>query len=93
MNDDESNLPANRLWQLTTAKWVAVVFGGSVLYAIVRYHLTGDVEWRHFPVVILNKATSLAAVIFVAASIAALVPIIVRRRLIYERQKRETEAS
>ena len=68
MNDDESNLPANRLWQPTTAKWFAVVFGGSVLYGIARYHLTGDVEWRHFPVFILNKATSLAAVIFVAAS-------------------------
>ena len=38
MNDDESNLPANRLWQPTTAKWFAVVFGGSVLYAIIRYH-------------------------------------------------------
>ena len=68
MNDEESNLPANRLLQPTTAKWFAVVFGGSVLYAIVRYHLVGDVEWRHFPVFILNKATSLAAVIFVAAS-------------------------
>ena len=68
MNEDESNLPANRLWQPTTAKWFAVVFGGSLLYAIVRYHLTGDVAWRHFPVFILNKATSLAAVIFVAAS-------------------------
>jgi hypothetical protein len=39
MNDGESNLPENRLWQPTTAKWFAVVFGGSVLYAIVRYHL------------------------------------------------------
>ena len=68
MNDEESNLPANRLLQPTTAKWFAVVFGGSVLYAIVRYHLVGDVEWRDFPVFILNKATSLAAVIFVAAS-------------------------
>lgn len=68
MNDDESSLPANRLLQPTTAKWFGVVFGGSVLYAIVRYHLAGDVEWRHFPVFILNKATSLAAVIFVAAS-------------------------
>jgi hypothetical protein len=56
------------LWQPTTAKWFAMVFGGSVLYAIIRYHLVGDVEWRHFPVFILNKATSLAAVIFVAAS-------------------------
>jgi DMSO/TMAO reductase YedYZ heme-binding membrane subunit len=68
MNHEESSLPANRLWQPTTAKWFAVVFGGSVLYAIARYHLTGDVEWRQFPVFILNKATSLAAVIFVAAS-------------------------
>ncbi|MBT8467386.1 MAG: hypothetical protein KJN97_01445, partial [Deltaproteobacteria bacterium] len=68
MNDEESNLPANRLWQPTTAKWFGVVFGGSVLYAIVRYHVAGDIEWRQFPVFILNKATSLAAVIFVAAS-------------------------
>ena len=68
MNDEESSLPANRLLQPTTAKWFGVVFGGSVLYAIVRYHLVGDVEWRHFPLFILNKATSLAAVIFVAAS-------------------------
>lgn len=68
MNDEESNLPANRLWQPTTARWFAVVFGGSVAYAIVRYHLVGDTEWRHFPAFILNKATSLAAVIFVASS-------------------------
>jgi len=45
-----------------------VVFGFSVVYAVVRYHLAGDVEWRHFPLFILNKATSLAAVIFVACS-------------------------
>ena len=68
MSESESNLPENRLWQPTTAKWFAVVFGGSVAYAIVRYHLAGDVAWRHFPVFILNKATSLAAVIFIAAS-------------------------
>jgi len=68
MIDEESSLPANRLLQPTTAKWFGAVFGGSVLYAIVRYHLVGDVEWRHFPLFILNKATSLAAVIFVAAS-------------------------
>jgi DMSO/TMAO reductase YedYZ heme-binding membrane subunit len=33
-----------------------------------RYHFAGDVPWRHFPLFILNKATSLAAVIFVASS-------------------------
>ena len=68
MSDEHSDLPAHRLWQPTTAKWFAVVFGGSLAYAIVRYHLAGDVEWRHFPLFILNKATSLAAVVFVSCS-------------------------
>ena len=68
MSDEHSNLPANRLWQPTTGKWFAVVFGASLAYAIVRYHLAGDVAWRHFPLFILNKSTSLAAVIFVACS-------------------------
>ena len=68
MNDEESNLPANRLWQPTTARWFYVVFGGCLAYAIVRYHIAGDVAWRHFPAFILNKATSLAAVIFIASS-------------------------
>ncbi|MCP3904109.1 MAG: hypothetical protein GY715_10795, partial [Planctomycetes bacterium] len=68
MPDDPSELPANRLWQPTTIKWFAAIFGGSLLYAVVRYHLAGDVSWAHFPMFILNKATSLAAVIFVASS-------------------------
>ena len=68
MNDKRSSLPPDRLWQPTTAKWFGVVFGGSLLYAIVRYHLAGDVEWRHFPLFIFNKATSLAAVVFVSCS-------------------------
>ena len=61
-------LPADRLLQPTTARWFAAVFGGALVYAIVRYHLAGDVAWRHFPLFILNKATSLAAVVFVGAS-------------------------
>ena len=68
MGDEHTDLPAHRLWQPTTGKWFAVVFGGSLVYAIVRYHLAGDVEWRHFPLFILNKATSLAAVLFVSCS-------------------------
>ncbi len=68
MNDDNSSLPPDRLWQPTTAKWFAVIFGGSLAYAIVRYHIAGDVPWAHFPLFIFNKATSLAAVIFVACS-------------------------
>ncbi len=68
MSDTHSNLPPDRLWQPATAKWFAVVFGISLAYAVVRYHLAGDVAWRHFPLFILNKATSLAAVVFVACS-------------------------
>ena len=68
MNEEESNLPANRLWQPTTARWFYVVFGSCVAYSVVRYHIAGDVAWRHFPVFILSKATSLAAVIFIASS-------------------------
>ncbi len=68
MSNDSPRLPADRLWQPTTAKWFAVVFGAALVYAIARYHLAGDVEWRHFPLFILNKATSLAAVVFVACS-------------------------
>jgi DMSO/TMAO reductase YedYZ heme-binding membrane subunit len=65
---DASGLPRNRLWQPTTAKWFLVVFGGSVGYAIIRYHFVKDVAWAHFPLFILNKATALAAVIFVGCS-------------------------
>lgn len=68
MYDKQESLPPDRLWQPTTAKWFAVVFGVSLVYAIVRYHLVGVVAWRHFPLFILNKATSLAAVAFVACS-------------------------
>jgi len=68
MSDEHSTLPPHRLWQPTTAKWFFVVFGFSLAYAVIRYHLVGDVPWRHFPLFILNKATSLAAVIFVACS-------------------------
>ena len=68
MSDEHSSLPAHRLWQPTTAKWFATVFGASLLYAIARYHFAGDVAWSHFPLFIFNKATSLAAVIFVACS-------------------------
>jgi len=68
MGDEFSSLPPDRLWQPTTAKWFVAIFGGSLVYAIVRYHLAGDVSWAHFPLFILNKATSLAAVIFVACS-------------------------
>jgi DMSO/TMAO reductase YedYZ heme-binding membrane subunit len=68
MGDEHRELPPDRLWQPTTGKWCAAIFGASLAYAVVRYHLAGDVEWRHLPLFILNKATSLAAVFFVASS-------------------------
>lgn len=66
--EESAKLPENRLWQPVTMKWMAVVFGLSVVYAVLRYHIAGDVSWSHFPLFILNKATSLAAVMFVACS-------------------------
>ena len=68
MRHEQSELPPDRQLQPTTVKWFAVVFGFSLGYAVIRYHFAGDVAWRHFPLFILNKATSLAAVIFVACS-------------------------
>lgn len=68
MSDEHDRLPPDRLLQPTTAKWFAAVFGGALAYAVVRYHFAGDVAWQHFPLFILNKAASLAAVIFVASS-------------------------
>ena len=69
MNDEpQHDLPAHRLWQPATMRWFAVVFGLSLGYAVVRYHFASGVPWEHFPLFTLNKATSLAAVIFVACS-------------------------
>ena len=68
MNSKEKKLPSDRLWQPVTAKWFFVIFGACLVYAIVRYHIAGDTEWRHFPLFILNKVVSLAAVFFVGAS-------------------------
>ena len=67
--NEASNLPENRLWQPVTAQMVLlVVFGATLAYSILRYHVSGEVAWTHFPLFILNKVTSLAAVIFVACS-------------------------
>lgn len=68
MNDEEKRLPPDRLWQPVTAKWFFVIFGACLVYAIIRYHIAGGTEWRHFPLFILNKVVSLAAVFFIGAS-------------------------
>ncbi len=64
----DDRLPHHRLWQPTTVKWLVAVLGTALAYAILRYHLAGDVPWQHFPLFIFNKATALAATMFVACS-------------------------
>lgn len=66
--NDDIGLPQNRLWQPVTMQWFAIIFGASLGYAVVRYHLASQVPWEHFPLFILNKATSLAAIMFIASS-------------------------
>lgn len=66
--DERSTLPKDRLWQPVTARWFLVVFGVTLAYAVLRYHIAGETPWSHFPLFILNKAVSLASVVFVAAS-------------------------
>jgi hypothetical protein len=64
VTDEHRELPAHRLWQPTTAKWFFAIFGFALVYAVIRYHFAGDVPWRHFPLFILNKATSLGGRLF-----------------------------
>ena len=68
MSDGTREPPPDRLWQPVTSRWFFVIFGACLAYAVIRYHLAGDVEWRNFPLFILNKAVALAAVIFIGAS-------------------------
>jgi len=68
MSEKSELAKKNRLWQPVTIRWFALLFGGAVGYAILRYHILRGVEWSHFPLYILNKAVSLAAVFFVACS-------------------------
>jgi len=66
--NDSTDLPPDRLWQPTTAKWLAAVLGVALAYAVVRYHIASGVSWSHFPLFIMNKAVSLAATVLVACS-------------------------
>jgi len=49
---------------------IAVVILFSIGYAIVRYHIAGQVLWKDFPFFILNKGISLAAFILVTFNFA-----------------------
>jgi DMSO/TMAO reductase YedYZ heme-binding membrane subunit len=65
---DSKGLPHHRLWQPTTARWLIVVFGLALAYAVIRYHIASGVAWSHFPLFIMNKTVALAGTAMVACS-------------------------
>ena len=64
----EDELPPGRLLQPATLRVWAAVMGPCVAYAVLRYHIAGGVEWRHFPLFIFNKTVAMSAVLFVGLS-------------------------
>ena len=58
----------DRLIQSFTMRWLILLLGVPVTYAIVRYHVFSGIDWSHFPLFIANKGISLAAVFFIATS-------------------------
>jgi DMSO/TMAO reductase YedYZ heme-binding membrane subunit len=44
-------------------KIIAITSIAALSYAILRYHIAGNVPWKDFPLLILNKGISLAAFI------------------------------
>jgi len=50
------------------ARWFLGVWGASILYAIVRYNVFGDVPWIHLPAYIVNKSFAIAAIALVSLS-------------------------
>ena len=58
----------DRLIQSFTLRWLGLLLGVPMTYAIVRYHVFSGVEWSHFPLYIANKGASLASVLFIATS-------------------------
>jgi DMSO/TMAO reductase YedYZ heme-binding membrane subunit len=58
----------DRLIQPFTLRWLILLLGVPMTYAIVRYHIFEGVAWSHFPIYIANKGASLAAVFFIATS-------------------------
>jgi DMSO/TMAO reductase YedYZ heme-binding membrane subunit len=57
-----------RLLQTFTVRWLILLLGVPVTYAIVRYHVFSGIDWSHFPLFIANKGVSLSAVFFIATS-------------------------
>lgn len=63
--------PCPRLADCHAYRWFGLIFGVALAYAVVRYHVFKGVEWIHFPLYVMNKAVSLAAVALIGASYLA----------------------
>lgn len=67
-SDGSREAAGEHLLQAFTLRWLALLLGVPLTYAMVRYHVVQGVEWSHFPLYIANKALSLAAVILISTS-------------------------
>lgn len=54
----------------SAGKIIAVTSIISLSYAVLRYHIVGDVPWKDFPFFILNKGISLSAFILLTLNFA-----------------------
>ncbi len=48
------------------ARWVLLVWGACLAYAILRYNVIKGVEWMHLPLYTVNKSVALAGILFLA---------------------------
>ena len=58
---EETGKINNQAWAIIT--WTFIL---SIGYAIVRYHVLGEVAWKDLPFFILNKVISMSALILLA---------------------------
>ena len=54
----------------SSLKLIGTVLSFSLAYAVVRYHIAGDVSWKELPFFIMNKAISLAGFILLSFNFA-----------------------
>jgi DMSO/TMAO reductase YedYZ heme-binding membrane subunit len=63
-------MEATEIQKNHAGKIIAITSILSLGYAILRYHIVGDVPWKDFPFLILNKGISLAAFILLTFNFA-----------------------
>ncbi|MBW2418536.1 MAG: hypothetical protein JRH19_08320 [Deltaproteobacteria bacterium] len=62
MNEETERNPAGLI--------IAVILPLAVAYAVLRYHIAGDVPWKDFPFFILNKGLCLGAFVLLTFNFA-----------------------